>query len=421
MRRLRVGGLAVGLVTMAAVVSMALGAAPAAARASGDDHGGRRAVTNPYPGYTSALYGDHAHWLCRPDTDDVCDHDLDATVVRADGSTSVQRFKPARDPKIDCFYVYPTISRDPGANSDLIPQADQEEFVVRQQAARLGSVCRVFAPVYRQVTLTALIQRLGGGPVAGDRVLAYNDVLDAWKQYISHDNHGRGVLLIGHSQGAGVLNQLIRNEIDPNPVLRGRLVSAMLLGGNVQVPVGKVVGADFQHVPLCRDDDQTGCVIAYSTFRSTAPPPPNSLFGAPRQAGWQTACTNSVALHGGSGYLEPYFPANGQSLVGGGTAPAWVSSSLGVHITTPFVTLPRFVSATCATTNGFTYLSVTVHGNPADPRIDNIGGDLTPEWGLHLIDVNVAMGDLVDLARSEAAHFGHCGAHEHDARRCRAS
>src|SRR5262245_41155231 len=110
---------------------------------------------NPYPGYTSTIYSDPSHWLCRPDTDDVCDHDLDATIIKANGHTQIQRWHAARHPKFDCFYVYPTISTDPGGNSDLVPGANQELFVVVQQAARLGLACRVFAPVYRQVTLTA--------------------------------------------------------------------------------------------------------------------------------------------------------------------------------------------------------------------------------------------------------------------------
>ena len=46
-----------------------------------------------------------------------------------------------------------------------------------------------------------------------------------------------------------------------------------------------------------------------------------------------------------------------------------------------------------------------MHGNPEDPRIDDIGGDLTPEWGMHVIDVNVAMGDLARIARSQAKAF----------------
>jgi hypothetical protein len=85
--------------------------------------------------------------------------------------------------------------------------------------------------------------------------------------------------------------------------------------------------------------------------------------------------------------------------------PVWVAPSKGVTITTPFVTLPRFVDSACAEHNGFVYLSLIVRGNPADPRIDDINGDLTPEWGMHLIDVNVAMGDLVSLARSEGKAF----------------
>ena len=396
----RFGGIAfAGLLALA--IGMGLVATPAVARESDDPAHGREAEAGaPYAGYQSALYADRAHWLCRPDVDDVCKRDLDSTIVRSDGSTSVQRWRPARRPKIDCFYVYPTISRDPAPNSDLVPQADEEQYVARQQAARLGSVCRVFAPVYRQVTLAGLSQR------SGDRVLAYNDVLDAWKQYVSHDNRGRGVILIGHSQGAGVLNQLIKNEIDQNPVLRARLVSAMLLGGNFQVPVGADVGADLAHIPLCHDDEQLGCVIAYSTFRSTVPPPADSFFGRGARPGWQAACTNPASLRGGSAFLHPYFAANGhETIATPGPVLDWVSPSLGVPITTPFVTLPRFVEARCAVTNGFSYLSLIVHGDPADPRIDDIRGDITPQWGMHLIDASAAMGDLVEVARDQAQHF----------------
>jgi len=66
--------------------------------------------------------------------------------------------------------------------------------------------------------------------------------------------------------------------------------------------------------------------------------------------------------------------------------------------------LPHFVDAACAD-NGFSYLALAVHGNPKDARIDDIAGDLTPEWGMHVIDVNVAMGDLVRIARGQARAF----------------
>lgn len=363
---------------------------------------------NPYPGYESEIYADPANWLCRPDTDDVCDHGLDATLVRASGDTRVQRWRPAGNPRIDCFYVYPTISSDETGNSDLVPGEDQELFVVGQQAAHLGQACRVFAPVYRQITLTALLARMAGESIPSDGELAYADVVDAWKHYIANDNQGRGVVLIGHSQGASHLTALVRNEIDPDPQLRDRLVSAILLGTSVQVPIGKDVGGDFANVPLCRRRYQTGCVISYSTFRASAPPPEDSLFGVSRGEGLEAACTNPASLPGGSGVLHPYLPTDARSLpiFPEFETPDWVDPALGVEIETPHVSLPGFLTAECERRDGFSWLEVTFHGDPSDPRIDDLtGADLTPEWGLHLVDVNVAMGDLVDVVASQSRAY----------------
>jgi hypothetical protein len=263
-------------------------------------------------------------------------------------------------------------------------------------------VCRTFAPVYRQITLTALLANLAGSPIPADTALADADLLDAWKQYIANDNDGRGVILIGHSQGASRLVTLIKREIDPNPDLRARLVSAILLGTSLQVPAGGDVGGDFANIPLCHSKRDTGCAISYASFRSTAPPPSNSLFGRSLAPGMKAACTNPAALDGGRGTLHPYFPTDGKSLpILSLPPPVWVDPSKGVQIATPFVTLPKFLDAECAETNGFVYLSLFVNGDPADPRIDDIGGDLTPEWGMHLIDANVAMGGLVALVASQ--------------------
>src|SRR5690606_6756078 len=80
-----------------------------------------------YDGYTSEVYGDDAHWLCKPGIDDdVCSRDLDATSVAADGSTEVVEHEVADDPPVDCFYVYPTTSFDAGPNSDF-EAAEAEE------------------------------------------------------------------------------------------------------------------------------------------------------------------------------------------------------------------------------------------------------------------------------------------------------
>ena len=377
------------------------------AAACGDGNGGEPAA---YPGYESQVYADTASWLCRPDADDVCDEDLDATVVNADGSVEVEPFEPTEDAPIDCFYVYPTVSVDPEANSDLVPDPDFEGFAVRNQAARLASQCRLYAPVYRQVTLTALIAGLSGErPFETEPAeIAYASLLDAWKHYMANDNDGRGVVLVGHSQGSSVLNRLIQEEIDGNEELRSRLVSAVLLGWTVAVPEGADVGGDFANIPLCRDPEQTGCVISYASFRDTAPPPADSIFG--RAAEGMAACTNPASLGGGRGTLHPYFessravrPFNERAFVRVVEQP-WAA---GAEITTPWVTLPDFVEAECVVRDGFSYLQITVLSDPSDPRTDDIGGDLIlPSFGLHIVDANLAMGDLVDIVGLQAEAYG---------------
>lgn len=346
-------------------------------------------------------------WLCRPGGHDACDTDLTATVVQADGKTKREKFKPNANAPIDCFYVYPTVSNDPTPNSDM--HADKEELsVIKQQFARFGSQCRTFAPLYRQVTLTALRAGMAGKPMNPDRALGYNDVRDAWNYYLEHDNNGRGVVLIGHSQGSGVLTQLIRNEIDGKPAQK-KLISALLLGTNLAVPKGKDVGGAFKEVPLCRSTTQTGCAVAYASFRLNVPPPANTLFGKVPGDGMQAAYANPAALGGGKGELHAYLAASGNSNGSALEPKPWLNS--GAKIETPFVSVPGMLTAECVSDDRGSYLAITVHGDASGPRVDDIRGDVVingqvqANWGLHLIDVNVAMGNLVDLVGKQAKAY----------------
>ncbi len=361
-----------------------------------------------YAGYTSKVYADEAHWLCKPGlANDVCSRDLDATAVAADGTTAVVKHKPATDPAIDCFYVYPTTSYDKTINSDFTPSENGEIATVYNQVARLNSQCRIFAPIYRQVTLSVIG---GARPPAGapdPRAVAYGDVLDAFKQYVANDSHGRGFVLIGHSQGAGLLTNLIANEIDKQPRLRTRLVAAYLLGASVQVPPGKDVGATFTDIPLCTETDQTGCVVAYSSFRATVPPPAGSMFGRGRD-GNRDACVNPADLaNDGPAQLHPFFAVDQPpgALLGGASAQPFADKADDAKVTTPWVTYPDFITGQCVSQGNHTYLKLTVEADKSDPRIDDIGGDLTPEWGMHLIDANVAMGDIETLVAAQAKAY----------------
>jgi hypothetical protein len=366
---------------------------------------------SPAPAADKIDYSKPDTWLCRPGrTDDACAIDLTTTVVSADGTMAREAWTAHAKPPIDCFYVYPTVSRDKAANSDVVGGSEEEGNVVRQQFARFASQCRPFAPLYRQVTLGALGAALAAGKrLSLDRGVGYDDVLEAWNYYVKHDNNGRGVVLVGHSQGAMVLTRLIAEEIDGKPI-QSRLVSAILLGTSIPVPKGRDVGGAFKKVPLCRSVEQTGCLISFASFRSTVPPPADTLFGRVAGEGMESACTNPAALGGGSGPLRPYLTGAGSLIASAARQKhEWVKGAAPIE--TPFVSVPGLLVAKCASNENGSYLEVTVQPDPQDPRADDIPGDLggpgrvQANWGLHLIDVNVAMGNLVDIVSRQAKAY----------------
>ena len=353
-------------------------------------------------------YSIASNWLCLPGHEDACSADEESTIVAPNGKLKVEKFRPSKKAPIDCFYVYPTVSRDPGVNSDMLPGIE-EMGVIAQQFARFGAVCNTYAPLYRQFTLTALAARMMGKtlPTPADPLLGYHDVVDAWNYYLEHYNHGRGVVLIGHSQGSGVLTGLIKNEIDGKPIQK-QLVLAILGGTRLQVPVGKDVGGDFQHVALCHSATDVGCVIAFASFRANVPPPANSRFGKSSGAGLEAACVNPAALGGGSGAVHAYLSSSGRSIAGTPEPRTWAKDTT---VITPFVSVPGMLTAECAHNDVGNYLAITVHADPADARVDDIpgdvviGGQVQQDWGLHLIDMNLFMGNLVDIVRSEARAY----------------
>ena len=347
-------------------------------------------------------------WLCLPGHKDACATDNTATVIKADGKTTRETWAADPEAPVDCFYVYPTVSNDPSILSDMTAN-DEERRVVEQQLARFASKCRVFAPLYRQFTLTALRASMTGQPLPGGAPAnaprpdtGYTDVVDAWRHYLKTENKGRGVILIGHSQGSGVLTRLLASEIDGKAEQK-LLVSAILAGTNLPVDPGKSTGL-LKSIPTCAAAGQTGCVVAFATFRSNVPPPTGTLFGRPRETGTGrvAACTNPAALGGGQAPLDAYLSAaaNGQDPAG------WVRD--GTRIETPFVKVPGLLTGACVSRDGLNWLEVTVRADPTDPRLDDIrgdvvaGGQVNAAWGLHLIDVNLVMGDLVNLVGEQS-------------------
>ena len=367
------------------------------------------AQTPPVSGAsTPSDYDDGANWLCRPGRKDACGTDLSSTIVAADGRMTPATFRPAAAPQVDCFYVYPTVSLDRSANSDLVP-GPEEMAVIANQFARFGEVCRTFAPMYRQVTIPALRSGMAGTPMPGiDREIGYADVLAAWRHYLSKDNGGRGVILIGHSQGSGVLKRLIAEQID-GKADQARLIGAYLIGTNLLVPAGRASGGDFKSVPICSSKGEVGCVVSYVSFRATLPPPAQTRFARTDKPGMQVACVNPAAIGSDRPAIVQSFLGNRPSVSSAQLPPKpWVA---GKTVATPFVQTPGLLTAACTTDGSARYLKVAVNAVPGDPRTDEISGDVVndgqvaTDWGLHVIDVNLAMGDLLNVARAQSRAY----------------
>jgi hypothetical protein len=355
-------------------------------------------------------------WLCRPgQAGDPCASSLATTAVTAAGSLRPARWpRSALASKFDCFYVHPTDSLAKTANTGLaVTKSDLVTAI--EQAAPLSSVCDVWAPSYRSQTWASVRKGLAGNEAVMSSTfdVAYNSVLPAWDWFLAH-SQGKPVVVVGDSQGSAVLIHLISAEVDHQPSVLDRLLVAVLVGGNLQVPSGKTVGATFTKVPLCTSGTETACAIAFSSYPSE--PPADAVFGRPGQGtslqsgqtakgGQQVACVNPADLSGGTANLDPYFLTQTQ------VAPdAYIDFALKKPVPTPWVTFPELYSASCKQGGGASWLQVTSLAGKSQARPlvnDNLVGNLGgtgPAWGYHGYEYGLTLGNLLrDVAGEEAA------------------
>jgi hypothetical protein len=357
-------------------------------------------------------------WLCKPgQVDNPCAGTLaGSTFLPPDNSvdpplparTEPLDFKAASKSPVDCFYLYPTQSPQPGPNADL--SKDQPiRGVAINQARMFSRICDVYAPMYRQYTLEAL--KPANGPITDEvRDIAYNSVLGAWNDYMENHNKGRGVVIVAHSQGTSHMARLLAEEVDGSPAVRKKIISAILPGANVYVPKDEIVGGQFQNIPACEAGDQVGCVIAYSMFKrgEGQRPSDTSRFGwvdtgywinpapRPNKDIYEVMCVNPGDLSGDEGMLSPL--AN---------LPAFVGNPEG---NAPWQEMPDFYQGECRTETdeakgNVRWLNIKDIREPGDNRQDITQLVIGGGGDLHTADINLALGNLVEVAASQSRSY----------------
>lgn len=339
---------------------------------------------------TGEPYCAEDQWLCRPGiAQDYCAEAQTATVIAADGTKTTETLPRASAPGVDCFYVYPTVAlTQPVGNIPDFSNVTDILVPLTAQAVPFSSVCRLFAPLYHQITLATY----GTSDATQDLEIAYADVESAFDTYLSHWNAGRDFILLGHSQGAHMLRRLLQRKIESDTALAQRMVVAMPIGpvGDITVPVGGTVGGTFQSLPLCTSRSERGCIISYDSVAAvvagsgSAPAP---------GAATDPACTNPAAL--GKTSLAPFreslFPtASHAGQFGMGTAPDYP---------TTFVSMKGMFSGACARGSSGA-LGLQVSFTP--PQGSSVTSPVNLQTQLmHILDYSFPIGDLLDVTQAK--------------------
>lgn len=352
-------------------------------------------------------------WLCQPGhTPDPCAGNPALSAVSPSGTVTPATRPSAPAPStFACFYLNPTseVSQTKSGNTGLTVSRN-ETYIASEFAAPFSQVCDVWSPQYQSQTLPTVAKGLTGNEalMRSTATVAYDSVLPAWQWFLAHTG-GKPIILIGDSQGATILIHLISAQLDHQPAVLHRLLVAILVGGNLQVPDGKTVGATFTKVPLCTSATETGCAIAFSSYPSE--PPADAVFGRPGQGtsvqafetatvGQQVACVNPAALGGGTADLAPYIQTASEA------------KALKEPVPTPWVTFPGLYAATCKQGGGASWLQLTSLARPGDTRpvVSDapLGGlaaiDTGPAWGYHGSEFSLTLGNLLhDVATEETA------------------
>lgn len=197
-------------------------------------------------------YDSMKFWSAHPLKKDMSDSipgDLSAFYKKLDG--------------VDVFFIHPTTYTQNAFqewNASLDDQRLNEKTdasATLYQASVFNEAERLYAPRYRQAHISAFYIDNNKSKIFFD--LAYNDVKNAFLNYLEKDNNGRPFIIASHSQGTVHAARLIREFIE-STTLSKQLVCAYLIG----MPIPENY---FDNLKPCQDSTETGCFVSWRTYK----------------------------------------------------------------------------------------------------------------------------------------------------------
>ncbi|HDS1150414.1 TPA: DUF3089 domain-containing protein [Pluralibacter gergoviae] len=345
------------------------------------------------PALNRVDYSNTNNWLCLPDKEGICSRDI-KIIDSKTGSSYIQK-KEDVDTGVDCFYIYPTASMDKTLMSDLLPGEFEEKMWALEKINYLKNTCRIYTPMYRQITVPSLVQSMKDSndmspPVWNDKTQV-NDVQDAFDYYLKHFNKGRKIVIISHSQGSTIAKKLISLSIEGKPVQKNILY--IFLAGNTQLGNYKSTPyGDFKSIKTCKSVKDTGCVIAWSSYikdSSDAKEDKKVMGGA--DEGMIPLCVSPSQIDG-SHYLNSLFIDKG---------------TIADNKEATFYHYTSAIKAKCVHKDRFNYLELDiVDQKRAQLLEDYLSRDkLAAGWGAHNHDIGLVLGNIDKIIKDKVAEM----------------
>jgi hypothetical protein len=168
--------------------------------------------------------------------------------------------------KVDIFFIYPTAWRANGKypiselnNHEMIKGA---KYYLKYRASVFESIGNIFAPYYRQLDAFFAYQTGSqDGARKYYRGVPKTDIMASFDFYIKNFNNGRPFILLGHSQGAMMVAEILSDYMSKNPDVYKRLIASYAIGA----PLTKAYYDKNVHLKPAKKFNDIGVVISYNT------------------------------------------------------------------------------------------------------------------------------------------------------------